>query len=75
MSIRRASKEDAQQLKDLVSSLAYFYMSDLNAAIPVWFSKSLELAQFEARLESEGFTNIIYCSRGERWHSLSTDGI
>jgi ribosomal protein S18 acetylase RimI-like enzyme len=60
MSIRRASKDDAQQLKDLVSSLAYFYMSDLNSAIPVWFSTSLELAQFEARLASERFTNIIY---------------
>jgi GNAT superfamily N-acetyltransferase len=60
MSIRTASKEDAQQIKDLVSSLSYFYMSDLNSALPAWFSTNLELVQFEARLESGRFTNIIY---------------
>jgi GNAT superfamily N-acetyltransferase len=60
MSMRRASKEDAQQIKDLVSSLSYFYMSDLNFALPAWFSTSLELAQFEDRLENDRFTNIIY---------------
>jgi GNAT superfamily N-acetyltransferase len=60
MSIRKASKEDAQRLKDLVSSLAYFYMFDSNADLPAWFSTSLELVQFEVRLESNRFTNIIY---------------
>jgi GNAT superfamily N-acetyltransferase len=60
MWIRRASKEDAQQLKDLVCSLAYFYMSDLNSDLPAWFSTSLDLVEFEARLESERFTNIVY---------------
>jgi GNAT superfamily N-acetyltransferase len=59
ISTRRADKDDAQHLRNLVSSLSHFYLSQDNLDLPQWFSASIGLDQFEARLESAEFTNII----------------
>lgn len=59
ISIRRANKGDAQQLENLVSSLSHFYLSPDVISLPHWLSTSLQLDQFEARLESVEFTNIV----------------
>jgi ribosomal protein S18 acetylase RimI-like enzyme len=59
ITIRRANKGDAQQLENLVSSLSHFYLSPNVMSLPHWLSTSLQLDQFEARLESAEFTNIV----------------
>jgi hypothetical protein len=52
ITIRRANKGDAQQLENLVSSLSHFYLSPDVISLPHWLSTSLQLDQFEARIES-----------------------
>jgi GNAT superfamily N-acetyltransferase len=59
ISTRRADKDDAKYLKILVSSLSYFYLSQDNFDLPPWFSTSIGIEQFESRLESTEFTNIV----------------
>jgi GNAT superfamily N-acetyltransferase len=59
MSIRKANRSDAKQIRDLVYSLSHFYLSDRRSTLPEWLAMSLELTEFEARLESHEFTNIV----------------
>ena len=59
ISTRRADKDDAKYLKILVSSLSYLYLSQDNLDLPQWFSTSIGIEQFEARLKSVDFTNIV----------------
>ncbi|TGN39121.1 GNAT family N-acetyltransferase [Marinobacter confluentis] len=60
MNIRKASVEDASEIKELVSSLSHFYLKDENSLLPEWFSKTLELSEFELRLSSEDFSSFVY---------------
>lgn len=60
MNIRRALVDDAKQIKELVVSLSHFYLEDSNSLLPEWFSKTLEISEFERRLSSEEFTNYVY---------------
>jgi len=60
MNIRKAIKEDAKQIIELVSELSHFYLSDNEVEIPKWLSSTLELQEFENRLNSNEFTNLVY---------------
>ena len=59
ISTRRADENDAKHLRDLVSSLSHFYLPQDNLKLPHWFSTSIGFEQFETRLESTEFTNIV----------------
>ena len=43
MNIRNAKVDDAEQIKELVSSLSHFYLSATEESLPEWLSFSLEL--------------------------------
>lgn len=64
MSIRKALTSDAKQIRELVSALSHFYLEDDNATLPEWFSKTLEISEFERRLSSEAFSNFVYEENG-----------
>jgi GNAT superfamily N-acetyltransferase len=59
ISTRRADKDDAKHLRDLVSSLSHFYLPQDNLKLPHWFLASIGIEQFEARLKNIDFTNIV----------------
>ena len=60
LNIREASVEDAIKIKNLVSSLSHFYLEDNSSVLPSWFSDTLTISEFESRLKSENFTNLVY---------------
>lgn len=60
MSIRKAMVEDASKIRELVYSLSHFYLADKSSCFPEWFSKTLELSEFERRLSSEEFSSFVY---------------
>lgn len=60
LSICKAQVSDASEIKDLVSSLSNFYLEEKNSSLPLWFSKTLEVSEFERRLSSDEFTNFVY---------------
>jgi GNAT superfamily N-acetyltransferase len=74
MSIRIADRQDAPQLRALVIGLAAFYLPEPDFTPPKWFSVNLELAQFEARLVSDEFTNIVYELEGNLVGYLAMKG-
>jgi GNAT superfamily N-acetyltransferase len=59
VNIRKASIDDAIKIKDLVSSLSHFYLEGDNTLLPGWFSDTLEISEFENRLMSEDFINLV----------------
>ena len=59
MNIRKASISDAIKIRDLVSSLSHFYLEGDNTSLPDWFSDTLEISEFENRLKSDDFINLV----------------
>ncbi|TBR41613.1 GNAT family N-acetyltransferase [Marinomonas agarivorans] len=60
MSIRRATKEDAEKLSDLVKSLAHFYLDHSTDELPQWLTDTLTSDAFVKRLASKEYINFIY---------------
>ena len=60
MTIRYAKKDDAEQIKELVTGLSHFYLSENETKLPEWLSSTLELKEFENRIKSNAFTNLVY---------------
>lgn len=59
MNIRPALLKDAQPIRNLVLSLARFYLDDEAAELPDWFNDTLNLASFQDRLLSAEFKNYL----------------
>ncbi|SFK78311.1 GNAT family N-acetyltransferase [Methylophaga sulfidovorans] len=74
MNIREASIDDAIKIKDLVSSLSHFYFEDDNSILPSWFSDTLVISEFENRLKSDDFTNLVYILNEEIVGYISIKG-
>lgn len=64
MEIRRAVTDDILQIKDLVHSLAGFYLQDKTAPLPAWFAQSISLSEFEQRLLNPEFIHFVYTLNG-----------
>jgi len=64
MNIRNAKEDDADQIKELVSSLSHFYLSATEESLPEWLSSSLELKEFKSRLKNNEFTNLVCENNG-----------
>ena len=65
MNIREAKTKDATQIKELVVDLSHYYLSANEGTLPEWLSSTLELKQFESRLKSNNFTNLVCESNGD----------
>ena len=59
MNIRPALLKDAQPIRNLVLSLARYYLVDEATELPDWFVDTLNLASFEDRLLSPEFKNYV----------------
>lgn len=59
MKIRAALLKDAQPIRELVLSLAQYYLDDKGSRLPEWFVDTLNLASFEDRLLSPEFKNYL----------------
>lgn len=60
MAIRIPSKEDAPEIQELVASLAHFYLDQGQKTLPQWFSDTLATTEFEKRLKSFHYDNLVY---------------
>ncbi len=65
MNIRKALVGDAGKIKELVSSLSHFYLEDKRSSLPEWFSRTLDVTEFERRLSSKEFDNLVYAIDNE----------
>lgn len=59
MEIRKAEIRDSLAIKDLVFSLSHFYMREDNLELPAWFVKALDEREFERRISSDEFLNLV----------------
>lgn len=64
MSIRVATTNDVRQTRDLVVSLAHYYLDRSAATLPSWFSDTLTLCSFSERLASPEYQNYVYEEAG-----------
>lgn len=64
MSIRVATEKDVSQIKDLVSSLAHYYLNDPGDELPSWFSETLSLSAFSSRISSTEYLNFVFDEAG-----------
>jgi GNAT superfamily N-acetyltransferase len=74
VNIREASIGDATKIKNLVSSLSHFYLKDNGSLLPSWFSDTLAISEFENRLKSKDFTNLVYLLNEEIVGYISIKG-
>ncbi len=65
MSIREATTDDAPEIRQLVLSLSHFYLKEKDAALPIWFSKSLSLDEFKSRIGSDDFLSFVFEKNNE----------
>lgn len=65
MSIRKATVDDALDIKALIASLSHFYLDNKDAAIPEWFLRTLDASEFERRLSNDWFTHFVYVEESE----------
>lgn len=63
MHIRIANTEDAAKIRSLVCSLSHYYLEDKHSDLPSWFSKTLEIDEFERRISSAEFLTFV-CTIG-----------
>lgn len=64
MSIRAASHVDIEQMVRLVKSLAFYYLDNPNAELPLWLKESLTKEAFEIRVSSSDYLNFVYEEEG-----------
>jgi len=60
MSVRKARVSDAHSISTLVASLAHFNVAEQGTALPEWFSNTLTIQEFERRLTSDKFIQLVY---------------
>lgn len=60
MNIRSAREDDAIKIRELVSRLSHFYLSDDETELPKWLASTFVIEEFRKRLTSDLFTNIVY---------------
>lgn len=66
MIIREAIIEDAPDIQNLVYSLSNFYLeTEKYTHLPDWFEKTLDLSEFEQRLNSNNFINFV-CTQNDQ---------
>ena len=65
MSIRKAELTDAVEIRNLVFSLAHFFLEDGNESLPLWLDDSLKISSFEKRLTEQEYTNFVYLRDAE----------
>ena len=63
MIIRRAHTEDVKNIATLVMSLSHYYLPKqaLAEELPKWFLNSLTEEQFLQRMNSNEYSNYVYC--------------
>lgn len=59
MNIRKAIEDDAEQIKDLISGLSHYYLSDNEQDLPIWLSSTLELNNVRDRLNNNFFEHLV----------------
>jgi len=57
--IRKAVKNDANELNLLARNLSHFYLKNNHTELPEWFAKTLHISEFERRLENDYFTHFV----------------
>ncbi len=65
MNIRDAQVDDVLVIRNLVSSLSYFYLESSVQPLPEWFLNTLAHAEFERRILSDKFNNYVCCDNDE----------
>jgi len=60
MGIREASKDDARNICELVTSLSHYYLDEGQGDLPEWFLSTLRVNEFERRLKSDENHNLVY---------------
>ena len=60
MGIREASKDDAKNICKLVTSLSRYYLDEGQSDFPEWFLSTLRVNEFENRLKSAEYYNLVY---------------
>ena len=74
MSIREATKSDIKAIIRIVSSLSRYYLKDKDAALPLWFSKTLHEHEFENRVIGNDYSNFVYEVNGSIVGYISLKG-
>ena len=64
MDIRETKKEDATQTNKPVTELSTFYLHAEKDSLPDWLSSSLTIIEFENRINSNEFTNLVFENNG-----------
>lgn len=64
MSIRIATEMDAPQIASLVASLAHYYLSDPDEALPAWFRETINHSAFIYRINSPEYLNYVFEEAG-----------
>lgn len=77
MELRKATRDDAEQIQHLVHDLAHYYLTPYHSELPSWLSSSFNLKNFELRLSDNNFINLVceennsiigYISVKDRYH-------
>ena len=76
MSIRKALKEDAEKINNLVTSLSVYFLSTGQKELPRWFSNTLTKSKFENRLNDNEYLNFVYEIKNDivAFISINTNG-
>jgi len=64
MSIRIATEQDVLPLAKLVAALAHYYLEDSSDVLPAWFSETLSVSAFSARIASAEYLNFLFEEAG-----------
>ncbi len=64
MTIRLAQRTDGLAITELVVSLSHRYLNDSRAALPLWFSNTLDLAAYHERFSSADYWTVVFEQNG-----------
>ena len=76
MEIRFATKYDAKNISELVTSLSHYYLGQKQKELPDWFLSTMEENEFKNRIKSDEYINLISIEQNELigYISMNTNG-